>query len=99
MNTNISNKLNVFFASQPIEKAWLFGSYAREEETATSDIDLLVRFSPDAKMTLFKYGGMVYELEQLTGCKVDMVQEEMIKPFAQKSVEQDKILIYERKTS
>ncbi|MCL2027488.1 MAG: nucleotidyltransferase family protein [Bacteroidales bacterium] len=99
MNANILNNLNDFFSNQPIEKAWLFGSYAREENTSNSDIDLLVRFSPDAKMTLFKYGGMVYELEQLTGHKVDMVQEKMLKPFAQKSVEQDKILIYERKTT
>ena len=31
-----------FFATQPIEKAWLFGSYARGEQTPDSDIDVAV---------------------------------------------------------
>jgi hypothetical protein len=28
MNTALVNSLNEYFASQPIERAWLFGSYA-----------------------------------------------------------------------
>ena len=30
------------------EKLWVFGSCARQEETADSDVDLLVKFSPSA---------------------------------------------------
>lgn len=30
------------------EKLWVFGSCARQEETEDSDVDLLVKFSPDA---------------------------------------------------
>jgi len=41
----------------------------------------------------------VYQLEELTGQKVDLVQENMLKPFARKNVEKEKVLIYERKTS
>ncbi len=99
MSANLLNELNLFFSGQPIEKAWLFGSYARNEETPLSDIDILVRFSPNVKITLFDYGGIVYKLEELTGHKVDLVQEGMLKPFAKKSIEKDKILIYERKTA
>jgi len=82
-----------------VQRAWLFGSFARNEESRSSDVDILVQFVPNAQVSLFDYGGIVYELEELTGRKVDLVQEKMLKPFAQKSVEQDKILIYERETS
>jgi predicted nucleotidyltransferase len=99
MDANLIQRLRQGFAQTPVQQAWIFGSFARNEETSNSDIDVLVRFVPDAKISLFEYGGMVYDLEQLTGRKVDMVQENMLKSFAQKSVEQDKILIYERKTS
>ena len=30
-----------YFATQPIAKAWLFGSYSRGEESADSDVDIL----------------------------------------------------------
>jgi len=45
MNRTILNKLSQYFASQPIEKAWIFGSYARSEANRRSDIDILVNFS------------------------------------------------------
>ena len=80
----------------PVEKAWLFGSFARNEEDSRSDIDVLVRFCPSEKITLFRYGGIVYNLEQATGRKVDLVEEGMLHPFALNSAEKDKILIYEK---
>ena len=47
----------------------------------------------------FSIVAIVYQLEESTGHKVDLVQEGMIKPFARENVEKDKILIYERETS
>ena len=86
-------------SAMPIQRAWLFGSYARNEETDASDIDIMVQFVPNEKFSLFDYGGIVYQLEELTGHRVDLVQENMLKPVARKSAEKDKILIYERTTS
>jgi predicted nucleotidyltransferase len=54
---------------------------------------------PDAQLSLFDYGGIVYKLEERTGCRIDLVQEHMLKPFARRTAERDKKLIYERKTS
>jgi predicted nucleotidyltransferase len=96
MNTHLIQQLQQGLAQAPIQRAWLFGSFARSEETSSSDVDVLVQFIPNAQVSLFDYGGIVYELEELTGRRVDIVQEKMLKPFAQKSVEKDKILIYER---
>ena len=97
MNRAIVNKLSQYFASQPVEKAWIFGSYARSEESRNSDLDILVNFSPDSKVTLMKYVHIINDLRKLTGKKVDLVEEGQLKPFAVSSAEMDKILIYERK--
>ena len=96
MKQNIINNLRKFFATQPVEKAWVFGSFSRGDDAQQSDIDLLVRFENDAQITLFKYASMAYSLQKLLHKRVDLVEEGQLKEFAVDSVEQDKILIYER---
>lgn len=96
MNQVIVNKLKQFFIYQPVEKAWVFGSYSRGEETKDSDIDILVRFIKDANITLFKYVSMTNALQELLHKKIDLVEEGQLKDFAKESAERDKILIYER---
>jgi predicted nucleotidyltransferase len=44
-----------------------------------------------------KYVHIINDLRKLTGKKVDLVEEGQLKPFAVRSAEMDKILIYERK--
>lgn len=51
----------------------IFGSVARGDVTESSDLDLLVRFDPDR--SLFDQGGMVMDLRDLLGLKVDVVSE------------------------
>ena len=51
----------------------LFGSVARGENTETSDIDILVQFEPGR--SLFDHGGLIADLEELLGVKVDVVSE------------------------
>ncbi len=97
MDKSLVNKLSEYFANKPIEKAWIFGSYARSEEKNNSDIDIIVNFCSDAKVTLFSYIHIVNELHALTGKKIDLVEDGQLKHFAKNSAENDKILIYERK--
>jgi predicted nucleotidyltransferase len=96
MKQAIVNKLQAFFPAYPVEKAWIFGSYARGEETRKSDVDVLVRFDKDAHITLIDYAGIMIDLEKLLHRKVDLVEEGTLYRFAQESVEQDKLLVYER---
>jgi uncharacterized protein len=98
MNNTLIKILSKYFISQPIEKAWLFGSYARSEEENESDIDILVNFTSDSKMTLFKYVRIINELKNLTGKNIDLVEDGQLKNYAQNSANKEKILIYERKT-
>ena len=86
--------LQGYFATQPVAKAWLFGSYSRGEEKDGSDVDILVAFDKDAKISLLKYADIVCQLEALLKLKVDLVEEGTLFPFAQQTVSEDKILIY-----
>lgn len=83
-----------YFATQPVAKAWLFGSYSRGEEKDGSDVDILVTFDKDAKISLFKYANIICQLEALLKQKVDLVEEGTLLPFAQQTANEDKILIY-----
>ncbi|MBO7067701.1 MAG: nucleotidyltransferase domain-containing protein [Bacteroidaceae bacterium] len=97
---SVSNKIASYFESQPVLKAWLFGSVARGEENDKSDIDIL--FVPDDSekpFTLFTMGGMYMDLRKLLGREIDLVEDGSLRPYAVESVERDKILIYERKGS
>ncbi len=87
-----------FFAGLPVKKAWLFGSCSRGEEHDGSDVDILVQYDDSEALSLFKIAGMMCALEKLINRTVDMVEYGRLLPFAEKSVEQDKILIYERKS-
>ena len=54
MNGQIYEQISEYFATQPVLKAWVFGSFARGEEREDSDIDLIVRFDREnAKVGLF----------------------------------------------
>jgi predicted nucleotidyltransferase len=55
----------------------VFGSRAREDADARSDIDFLVEMEPGR--SLFDLGGLQYELEQLLGCPVDVATERGLK--------------------
>jgi predicted nucleotidyltransferase len=55
----------------------VFGSVARGEADAQSDLDFLVELEPGR--TLFDLGGLQYDLEQLLGCPVDVVTERGLK--------------------
>ncbi len=87
-----------YFKTQPVLKAWIFGSFARGEEKPNSDVDIL--FIPDRSgkpFTLFTRGGMYMDLKELLGREVDLVEEGSLRPYAVESANRDKKLIYERK--
>lgn len=85
-----------YFKTQPVMKAWLFGSYSRGEQKPWSDIDVLVELDKEHPIGLLKFSSIICDLEDLTGRKVDLVEEGTLKHFAVESVNRDKRLIYER---
>lgn len=90
----IIEALHKYFSTQPVLKAWLFGSFSRGE-TQDSDVDIIVSLDKSKPIGL-KFFGMWSDLEELLGRKVDLVSEGTLLPFARESAERDKILVYER---
>ena len=84
-----------YFKTKPVLKAWLFGSFARGEETANSDVDILVVLDHSQHVGL-EFFGMYEDLKELLGRNVDLVTERSLASFARKSVERDRRLVYER---
>ena len=56
----------------------LFGSVLRENFRSDSDVDVLVRFAPDARVSLFDLVEMQDELKDVFGRDVDLVEKDAI---------------------
>ena len=69
----------------------LFGSTARGEATAHSDMDILVRF--DGPATSKRYFGLQFYLEDLTGISIDLVTDKALRPELCPYVEQEAIRV------
>ena len=85
-----------YFKTQPVLKAWLFGSYSRGEQRPWSDVDILVQYDRSRPIGLMKIAGMKVDLEDLLHCEVDLVEEGTLRPWAVERVNKDRRLIYER---
>ncbi len=85
-----------YLAGTSITKAWVFGSFARREETPESDLDLLVDYDKSVTVSLLDIIRNQLDLERLIHRPVDLVVNGTLKPFAVPSADKDKYLIYER---
>ena len=96
MDANVIQRVREYLSTQPVLKAWVFGSFSRDEQTPTSDVDIIVVFDEKAEVSLIGYVRIQYELETIFGRKVDLVEEGSLLPFAVESANRDRKLIYER---
>ena len=95
MSTKTMTKMIAeYFKTQPVLKAWLFGSYSRGEERPDSDVDILVVPDKSKHFSLFTLGGMYEDLKALLGREVDLITDGGLLSFARESADRDKILIY-----
>jgi predicted nucleotidyltransferase len=68
----------------PIKYIGVFGSYVRGEQSASSDLDILVEFN--GSITLFGYARLENELSDKLGVRVDLVSKTALKPRIGKHV-------------
>ncbi len=69
-----------------LEFLGVFGSVARGEERADSDVDVLIRFSPGAKVGYFKLYDIEQEITKGFGRKVDLVTQDALSPYIKDQV-------------
>ncbi len=79
-----------------VEEIALFGSVARGEETAESDLDILVRFvePPRRPLSLITWGRLERDLAKRCGRKVDLVSARGLSRHLRPIVEADKVILY-----
>jgi hypothetical protein len=58
----------------------LFGSRLRGDERQDSDLDVLVEFAPNARVSLFTLSELEESLENALGLKVDLALKDSLKP-------------------
>jgi predicted nucleotidyltransferase len=66
------DELREFCRRHGVARLSLFGSILRDSFGPTSDVDMLVEFNRDQRVSLFDLGGMVMELRELIGRDVDL---------------------------
>ena len=78
-----------------VQELSLFGSVLREDFHATSDIDVLVVFCPQAPWSLWDLIDMRAELQQLLGRPVDLVEKDAIRnPFRRQEILRNCRVVY-----
>ncbi|MEQ8684216.1 MAG: nucleotidyltransferase domain-containing protein [Imperialibacter sp.] len=87
--------IKAYFKTRPVLKAYLFGSYVRNEADQQSDIDILVDLDYSQKIGL-QFVQMQIDLEKLLSSRVDLVSSNGLSHYIKPVVDSEKQLIYAR---
>jgi predicted nucleotidyltransferase len=93
MSTDINKTIIAYLTRYNPNRIGIFGSYARGDESESSDIDILVNFNEN--ISLFDLGGIKNDLAQLLNRPVDIVTERSINEKIRKYVYRDLKIIYD----
>ena len=81
-----------------VERLSIFGSVARGDATASSDVDVVIRLNPEAAQGGFAYFGRLdainRRLEEILGCSVDVVAEPVRKERLRQTIEREARLAF-----
>ncbi len=90
----INTIAEVMSLTPKVIKAWIYGSFARKDDSPESDIDIALR--TDKGFSYFDLAGLQYQLEETLQRKVDIGFIDSFKPRIFNNVKKDLILIYEK---
>lgn len=77
-----------------VRRLSLFGSVARGEASADSDVDLAAEFDPGAEVGMFKYGALAERLRSLLRGPVDLIGEPARTARMQAQIDRDRLRVY-----
>ena len=92
VNEHLSNKRDEILriaATHGAKHLRIFGSVSRGEATDRSDVDILVSLEPGR--SLLDIVAIKQDLEDLLGCKVDVVTEDAVSPYIREQVLKDAV--------
>ena len=82
-----------FFVEFKLVKIALFGSFARDEGTENSDIDLIVEFEPNTENLSEKKSKLRDLIFEKFGREVDICREKYVKPYFKPQILQSAIYV------
>ena len=87
LKINISQKkLETFCQHYQVRRIALFGSVLRDDFQEESDVDVLVQFEPDARVSFMTLGKMKRELSALFQRPVDLIPQDGLKPVIREEI-------------
>jgi uncharacterized protein len=89
----VYNKIISFLKKYDVNKISVFGSFVKDIETSSSDIDILVEFSDDK--SLLQFINIEQKLSEYIGIKVDLLTKSSISPYILKNIENDIKILYQ----
>lgn len=95
LEANKIETIKTYFKTRPVLKAYLFGSYVRDEADQESDIDILVELDYSQRIGL-QFVQMQIDLEKLLSSPVDLVSSNGLSHYIKPIVDSEKQLIYAR---
>ena len=87
-------QIKKYFLDKPIKKISVFGSFARNEQKSSSDIDILL--TPERPLGLITLSGYRIELEKILGLHVDLGTEKGISSYIIPYIQNDIEILYEK---
>lgn len=94
LSANDIQEIRSYFSGKPVIKAYLFGSYSRNDALKDSDVDILVDLDYSKHIGL-GFVQMQDDLQQKLQKKVELVSSKGISKYLLPFIEKDKVLIYE----
>ena len=76
-----------------VEKASVFGSYARGDQNQDSDIDILIEYAPNARKSLLVRARIINELKKALQRDVDVITKNSLSRFMRDQVLREKRVI------
>ena len=97
MQENIKKIVQDYFKDKPVNKVYLFGSYARGDAREDSDVDLIVEIDETSKrLSLFGFMKLQMGIEESLNKKVDLVESHLFFPRVKIRAEKEKLILYKR---
>lgn len=94
---DIKQVVQKYFKDKPVNKVYLFGSYARGDAKEDSDIDLIVEIDDSKKrLSLFDFLRLQLGIENSLNKKVDLVEPHLFFPRIKIQAEKEKLILYKK---